>query len=107
MKLGYFGILRRICTAQNSRLTRIGTPDKEGRIFDSSDKETDILESRSNLANFCLEGSLYKQAMPLFHQIFEARKRLLGDEHPDTLRVMNNIAESFTKLGRYQEAMNL
>ena len=109
IKLGDFGILGRICTAQNSRLTCIGTPDKEERIFDPSDKDTNILESRSNLANFLsrLEGGLYKEAMPLFQQILEARKRLLGDEHPNTLRVTNNLAESFTKLGLYQEAMHL
>ena len=45
--------------------------------------------------------------MQLFQQILEARNRLLGDEHIDTLRVMNNLAESFAKLGRYQEAMHL
>ena len=82
-------------------------PDQEERIFDSRDKDTDILKSRSNIANNCLKLGRYKEAMQLFQQILEARQRLLGDEHPDTLKVMNNLAKSLTKHGRYQEAMHL
>lgn len=85
-------------------------PDKEERVFDSSDKDADTLESRSNLAEFevladsDLKLGLYKEAMELSQSILEARKRLLGDEHPDTLRATNHLAEPFTKLGRYKEA---
>lgn len=64
-------------------------PDKEERQFDSNDKNTDILESRSNLADSYFQRGLYKKAMELFQQILEAHTRFLGDEDPDTLRVSN------------------
>ncbi|MCJ1349153.1 hypothetical protein MMC31_007389 [Peltigera leucophlebia] len=90
-------------SSQNEEMVQL----REERIFDSSDKDTNILESRSNLANSYLELGLYKEAMQLLQQILEVRKRLLGDEHPNTLKVMSNLAKSFIKLGRYQEAMPL
>lgn len=64
-------------------------PDAEERMIDLSDKDADTLESRSNLANSYFNLGLYKKAMQLFQQILEARRRLLGDEHPDTLKAMN------------------
>ena len=93
-------------SSQNNEIMQLRKPmpDKEEH---SSDKYTNILEFKSNLADSYLKRGLYKQAMQLFQQILEARRLLLGDEHPDTLRVMNHLAKSFTKLGRYQEAKSL
>ena len=94
---------------QNEEMVQLRRPisDKEEYIFDSSNMETDILESRSNLADSYLELGLYKEAIQLFQKILEARKLILGDEHPNTLKVMNNLAKSFRKLGRYQESVQL
>ena len=43
IKLGDFGILRRICTAQESRLTRIGTPDYMAPeiLFENDEEDQD------------------------------------------------------------------
>lgn len=96
-------------SSQNSEISQLrkAMPEKDERKIDSSDKDTNILESGSTLTDFYLKRGLYENAKELFQQILEARRRLLGDEDPDTLRVMNNLAKSFTKLGRYQEEMNL
>ena len=41
-------------------------------------------------------------------QTIELQKRILGDEHPDTLRFMNGLAKSYFNLDQYQEnAMQL
>ena len=40
-------------------------------------------------------------------QVLEASKRSLGEEHPDTLRSMNNLAISYSDLGRRNEAVEL
>jgi hypothetical protein len=40
----------------------------------------------------------YKAAKELETEVMEARKRVLGDEHPDTLLSMNNSADSAEKL---------
>jgi len=46
----------------------------------------------ANLAStFCYQGQ-WKEAMELFLQVVETRKRVLGKEHPDTLTSMANLA---------------
>lgn len=38
----------------------------------------------SNLANVSVQGK-YTEAEALFNQVVDARRRVLGPEHPDTL----------------------
>ena len=45
--------------------------------------------------------------MQLYKQTLELRKRILGEEHPGTLRAMNNLVVSYTNLGRHQETVQL
>lgn len=75
-----------LTSSQNNETVQLRkpVPNKEERILDSSGKDTNTLESRSNLADFYLKCGLSKEAMQLFQQILEARGRLLGSEHPDT-----------------------
>ncbi|KAL5638876.1 hypothetical protein ACGC1H_003289 [Rhizoctonia solani] len=40
-------------------------------------------------------------------QVLDAHKRILGEEHPDTLCSMNNLASTYSDLGRYDEAEQL
>ncbi|KFG77601.1 hypothetical protein MANI_021620 [Metarhizium anisopliae] len=53
------------------------------------------------------ENGRFLSAFELREKIFEASQRTLGDEHPDTLDAMNNLANSYRDLGRRQEAMEL
>jgi len=46
----------------------------------------------------------YERAEPQLAKALEARKRLLGDDHPDTLKSMNNLARLYFTQGRYDEA---
>jgi len=48
-----------------------------------------------------------QEALQLTEQVVEARKRTLGEEHPDTLRSMHNLAISYSEAGRRQEALQL
>ena len=50
---------------------------------------------------------LYPKAQPLFQQVVEIRRRLLGPEHPDTLTSMDHVAENLERLGHYPEAESL
>jgi hypothetical protein len=34
----------------------------------------------------------------------EKMKRVIGDDHPDTLRTMVNLAVTYKKLGRWKDA---
>ena len=64
---------RHLISFQNEEMVQLPKPmsDKEEHIFDSNGKDTDILESRSNLANSYLELGRYKKAMQLYQQILE------------------------------------
>jgi len=45
--------------------------------------------------------------MELREKVFEARQGTLSNEHADTLLAMNNLANSYSDVGRRQEAMEL
>ena len=49
----------------------------------------------------------HQEAESLDSRTFEARERILGAEHPDTLSSMNNLAVSLESTGRHQEAEDL
>ena len=46
----------------------------------------------------------FAEAEPLRRRVLEARERLLGPEHCDTLIVVNNLAVVLEKLGKFSEA---
>lgn len=47
---------------------------------------------------------LYPQAQSLFTNAIEIRKRVLGPEHPDTLRSMHGLARPLREQGKYADA---
>jgi hypothetical protein len=49
----------------------------------------------------------YRQALTLHTQALEGRRRVLGDDHPDTLQSMNNVAELRRKVGDRHGAHDL
>ncbi|KAF2834152.1 kinesin light chain 3 [Patellaria atrata CBS 101060] len=49
----------------------------------------------------------YNESEELFMQVMETRKRVLGDEHPDTLTSMANLASTYRNQGRWKEAEEL
>lgn len=49
----------------------------------------------------------YKAAEQLFVQVMEARKRIFGNDHPDTLLSMSNVAVTYSHQGRLREAEEL
>jgi tetratricopeptide (TPR) repeat protein len=46
----------------------------------------------------------YAQAEPLYVDVLEIQLRLLGENHPDTLRNMNYMALLYVSQGKYAEA---
>ena len=49
----------------------------------------------------------YQQALTLQEQALDGRRRVLGDDHPDTLSSMNDLAETRRNLGDLQSAHDL
>jgi tetratricopeptide (TPR) repeat protein len=46
----------------------------------------------------------YKIAEQAYRQVVERRKGVLGEEHPDMLTSMNNLAQALSKQGKHAEA---
>jgi tetratricopeptide (TPR) repeat protein len=68
-------------------------------------------KSRLQLAGKCAmalySDGRYNEAEELFVQVMETRKRVLGDEHPDTLTSMHNLAHTLQSQARYDKALVL
>ncbi|KAH5617499.1 hypothetical protein HBI23_255480 [Parastagonospora nodorum] len=74
-------------------------------VTDADDKE------RLNLAwkcamTLCSDGR-YGEAEELQEHAMQTRKRVLGDEHPDTLTSINSLALTYWRQGRWKEAEEL
>ncbi|OCK72799.1 hypothetical protein K432DRAFT_430890, partial [Lepidopterella palustris CBS 459.81] len=54
-----------------------------------------------------LSDGRWKEAEMALMQVMGTRKRVLGDEHPDTLLSMGNLASTYRNQGRWKEAEEL
>ena len=61
----------------------------------------------ANLASTFWNQGRWKEAEELDVQVMETRKRVLGEEHPDTLTSMNNLAFTWKAQGRGAGAFKL
>jgi tetratricopeptide (TPR) repeat protein len=59
------------------------------------------------LANTSYAAGRFGEAADQFLAILEVRTRVLGAEHPDTLRSQSSLANSYLALGFYDEAIKL
>jgi TIR domain/Tetratricopeptide repeat/NB-ARC domain len=73
--------------------------------FDVEAEATAELCSRAGL--YLWSRGQYRQALPLGEQALAARRRVLGDDHPDTLYSMNNLAQTRHALGDLDGARDL
>ncbi|KAH7379370.1 kinesin light chain [Phaeosphaeria sp. MPI-PUGE-AT-0046c] len=74
-------------------------------LVDDSDKER--LDFALMCAIILLGEGRFKEAEALEVQVLQTRKRVLGDEHPDTLLSMATLASTFRDDGRWKEAEDL
>jgi Tetratricopeptide repeat len=61
----------------------------------------------ANLASTYRNQGRWKEAEKLEAQVMEMRKRVLGEEHPDTLTSMNNLAFTWKGKGHNDKAISL
>ena len=54
----------------------------------------------NNLARAVLDQGKFAQAEPLLVKALEVSRRDLGEEHPDTLAAMNNLAQLYVAQGQ-------
>ncbi|KAJ7897516.1 P-loop containing nucleoside triphosphate hydrolase protein [Mycena leptocephala] len=53
------------------------------------------------------EAGKYKQTEKLLKEVLKKQKQLLGDNHPDTLHTMGNLANTYSDLGEHRKAEEL
>jgi tetratricopeptide (TPR) repeat protein len=73
----------------------------------TDDNDEDRLDLASKCARTLYSDGRYKEAEELQVQVMQTRKRVLGDEHPDTLTSMANLASTYWNQGRWNEAEEL
>jgi len=61
----------------------------------------------TNLGSVLYEEGKWNEAEELQVKVMEARSRVLGEEHPDTLTAMANLASTYRNQGRWKEAEEL
>jgi UDP-2,3-diacylglucosamine pyrophosphatase LpxH len=73
----------------------------------ADDNDEEILWLASRCAATLFSDGRYEEAEKLQVQVMQARKRLLTDEHPNTLASMANLAATYRNQGRWKEAEEL
>ncbi|CAI6337008.1 unnamed protein product [Periconia digitata] len=68
---------------------------------------TEKFELDWKCAKALLSDGKYNEAEELFVQVIETSSRVLGDEHPDTLLSIANLASTYCNQGRWKEAEEL
>jgi tetratricopeptide (TPR) repeat protein len=74
-------------------------------LMDDNDKEW--LDLARRCASALYNEGQYKKAEELDVQVMQIRKRVLGDEHPDTLTSIADLASTYWDQGRWKEAEEL
>src|ERR1700722_16659258 len=58
----------------------------------------------ARLVHVYMQGGRWKEAEKLSVLVMETNKRVLGEEHPNTLMSMNNLAMTYQNQGKWKEA---
>ena len=75
-------------------------PMMELEELNTMDRLAGVLRSRR-------QGGDLQEASKLRSQVLDRRMKLLGESHPDTIQVMNNLATVYTNMRRFAEASEL
>ncbi|KAL8907713.1 MAG: hypothetical protein Q9171_005754 [Xanthocarpia ochracea] len=66
-----------------------------------------LLDASTHAAMYLNACGLYQKAASMHRQTYERRKAAIGEEHPDTLTSMNNLASIYLNQGRWKDAQGL
>lgn len=86
------------------QITAILTNVKKHPATDTTIRDIEHSYLYARLAFYLNYDGFYSDAAKYYEIYFEISKRLLGQEHPETLRSMDSVAAAYFKLGRNREA---
>ena len=102
---GFSGLDRSVLSTMTEWLQRQLEEEVAGALASG---HTDVEYRMMNaLAELFHNKGEYDRALPLYEECLAKRKRVLGDEHPDTLISLNNLAALFYSKGKYDRALPL
>ena len=70
------------------------------RVCDEAEESDERLAAASNLALARDSDGQYAEAERIQREVLDVRRRVLGDEHPDTLNSASNLATSLSGQGK-------
>ncbi|KAJ3280143.1 Kinesin light chain 3 [Borealophlyctis nickersoniae] len=73
-------------------------------LTEKAGDEVDHANWLNSLASLFMDQGRYEDAKPLYVDCLERRRRVLGEDHRDTLTSINNLAVLYTLQGKYEEA---
>jgi tetratricopeptide (TPR) repeat protein len=81
--------------------------DDNNREKEEQEEEGERWELAQKCAWTLDSDGRWEEAEELEVQVMETRKRVLGEEHPDTLLSISNLASTYRNQGRWKEAEEL
>jgi non-specific serine/threonine protein kinase/serine/threonine-protein kinase len=95
--------------ARGNRVTAREILDKASKEISTGLASDPVLQGHlmDVMGTVYLNLGLYSQAGPLFARALDIRRRVLGPEHPDTLKSMSNFGTTLEEEGRFAEAEHL
>jgi hypothetical protein len=95
--------------ARGNSITAREILDKASKDVDTSLSKDPELQTRmmNTMGNVYWHLGLYSRAQPLLEGAVDVRRRILGPEHPDTLRSMVDLAGILGAEGHYAQAEKL
>ncbi len=77
------------------------------QIHDESLETAEAATLSNRIGNFLHSRSQFAEAEPFYSRALRIREQLLGEEHPDTLRSLNNLGVVLRVLKHYDEAESM
>lgn len=74
-------------------------------IYDETD--LNVLEAQLSYANRLEKECCYQEAYEIIMRAYRISENLLGNNHPRTLAIMNNLGILLTDMGKYIEALDI
>ena len=74
------------------------------RVCDEAEESAERLAAAHNLGAARHSDGRYAEAESIHREVLGARRRVLGEEHPDTLTSAGNLAASLSNQGKHAEA---
>ena len=92
---------------------KLGTPELSNALLTAAETKVRGIGKNAELERAKLlvklgrehyRSARYAMAEPLYEQVLDIRRRVLGDDHPDTAVILNNLALLYRDQGHFAQA---